>query len=510
MSILNKVNVASPKAVMSESAKAAQVLVESKLAKACPKTMAMLESADDSKKALGVKMAQILENTAIAHRHAWNASSLFTEDVAANVTSQFSGLNNVAALTPSVLSIVDIFYPNMCLQYIADIQTIDRKTGEIFVLKAKYSDTRAGVQAGDEIFRNLTDGTYATFLAGTYAEQVANNASDQINFTLTVTEGVVLGTNNVIEPGSAKVFKDGELVAMDNGKGGLFGSALVDAAESKVDYATGAITVKLAEAGEDNVGTWTATVALDDVNYGSDYKDGAHLIPHVEFEVGTTTVVAKEHPLVGSVSKASEMILNSHLNLRADEIVKDIMAGLVGQERDIIGIQSAFAAARYEEGLNFNTETNGTNLSMKQRFESFSVNVAQARVAIQNYTKRGGLDFIIVGAQAAAIVPNVEGYQAAPGATKGQVGSYLMGTLDNGEVAVIFAVGGIIPDDAIVFGFKGFQTGDSALVVAEFVPLYFTPLFQAPHLVNSQGCLSMYDAFVNNKDYLVKAKVVNG
>ena len=510
MSILNKVTVkeSAKKLAISESAQAAQLMTESKLDAACPTTMAMLESSDARTKAMGVKLARIIENTAEAHRNIWKAPALFTEDVAANVTSQFSGINGVAALTPSVLSIVDIFYPNMCLQYIADIQTIDRKTGEIFVLKAKFSDTRAGVQAGDEIFRNLTDGTYATFAAGTYEAKAVDAEAADVEFALTVTDGVVLGQNNVIEAGSAKIYKDGVLVAMDNGKGGLLGSALINTAESSVDYTTGAIKVTFAAAGAENEGNWTAEIALDDVNYGSDYKDGAHLIPHVEFVVDTTSVIAKEHPLVGSVSKASQMILNSHLNLQADEIVKDIMAGLVRQERDIVGITAATAAATYHAELNFNTQTNGANLSELMRYQSFKVNVQNARATIQSTIKRGGLDFIIVGRRAAVVVQAVEGFKPAAGATDGQVGPYLLGTLEDGKINVIFAVG-IVADDEVVYGFRGFKTGDAALVVAEFVPLYFTPVFSAPHLVDSQGCLSMYDAFVNNKDYLVKAKIVD-
>jgi hypothetical protein len=35
-----------------------------------------------------------------------------------------------------------------------------------------------------------------------------------------------------------------------------------------------------------------------------------------------------------------------------------------------------------------------------------------------------------------------------------------------------------------VVGFKGYMAGDAAMVLAEWIPIYFTPVWQAPYLQN--------------------------
>jgi hypothetical protein len=60
-----------------------------------------------------------------------------------------------------------------------------------------------------------------------------------------------------------------------------------------------------------------------------------------------------------------------------------------------------------------------------------------------------------------------------------------------------------------IVGYKGYMAGDAAVVLAEWIPIYFTPVFQAPTLQNQQGLMSMYDLFVNNAGYMVKGTVSN-
>jgi len=63
--------------------------------------------------------------------------------------------------------------------------------------------------------------------------------------------------------------------------------------------------------------------------------------------------------------------------------------------------------------------------------------------------------------------------------------------------------------DHVIFGFKGYQLGDSAIVLAEWIPLYFTPTFQAPDLKNHRGAMSFYDLFLNKPEYLCKGVISN-
>ena len=103
----------------------------------------------------------------------------------------------------------------------------------------------------------------------------------------------------------------------------------------------------------------------------------------------------------------------------------------------------------------------------------------------------------------------MEGFKAAPEAKK-PIGPYLAGTLRDGTINVIAVpYTSTLAADQVVFGFKGFQLGDSAIILAEWVPLYFTPTFQAPNLRNHKGALSFYDLFINKPEYLVKGAIAN-
>ena len=48
------------------------------------------------------------------------------------------------------------------------------------------------------------------------------------------------------------------------------------------------------------------------------------------------------------------------------------------------------------------------------------------------------------------------------------------------------------------------QTGDAAMILAEWIPIYFTPTFQNSNLQNSQGLLSMYNILLNQPGYYFK------
>jgi hypothetical protein len=86
------------------------------------------------------------------------------------------------------------------------------------------------------------------------------------------------------------------------------------------------------------------------------------------------------------------------------------------------------------------------------------------------------------------------------------IGAHLIGYLRDGTVPVIKTLAILDTNDYIV-GYKGYMAGDAALILAEWIPIYFTPVWQAPSLSNQQGLMSMYDLFVNNNKYFAKGTI---
>ena len=494
----------------SRIAKAAKLFTESGLAKRCPKMAAMFESQNKADKYQAAVLTNVLNNTAALYESA-GVRGLLNEDVTSATSALMPG---VASLTPRVVDIVNIFYPQMVAHHIADIQALDRQTGEIFVIKSRYGMSAAGVEAGDIIFEKATDGSYASEWyvytpAAAAASVTLNLASPNGGEPFEDNSTAIPTENYAVRAGSVRVFIGGKEIARDFGTGDIAGKGVLHT--SNIDYTTGVITLNLDEtyfADAIAAGSMVSAQAARDTEINDD------TIRTVEFDILEQPVRAEEHPLMSSYSVASALVANAHMALDVDELISNELAGTIRWERDLTLIKKVATAAEAKAELTFDCSANGTNLTLKQRYGSYDVMVSTARGLIQKAMGRGAVDYMIVSATTGlTVVEQIEGFKAAPEAKK-PVGPYLAGTLRDGTISVIavpYTAGQNNPlaEDEVIFGFKGYQIGDAGVIVAEWVPLYFTPTFQAPNLKNHKGCLSFYDLFINQPKYLVKGAITN-
>lgn len=482
-------------------AHAATVLAESSLGARCPNLVKGLESESKEAKYAAATLVQLIENTANYVREA-DGKDILKEDVNTTATSLLSP--GVASLTPQLVDIVNVFYPMMVANYIADIQALDRQSGQIFTIKTRYVEEAAGVKAGDIVFEKATDGTYSSEGVISYAAQTV-----AAEVTMTPAAALVADATVKVRAGSFIVRMGGKEIARDYGM------------DTKLDGVGGTyVVIGKGVSGTLNAVTGEAKLAFDmamfdaaaevtaEANY--DTETDEDLIRKVQFDIPNQPILAKEHPLMSSYSVAAGLVMNAHLAIDTDELISNQLAGTIRWERDLALIKAVSAAAKADAALTFDCAANGENLTLQQRYSSYTTVVSTARGLIQEAAGRGTVDFIIVSAQQGLpIVEQIEGFKAAPEAKK-PVGPYLAGTLREGTINVIAVpYSTTLPADQVIFGFKGFQLGDSAIVLAEWVPLYFTPTFQAPNLRNHKGALSFYDLFVNKAEYLVKGAISN-
>lgn len=516
MSILNKINDANV-AAKARSAKinegiahAAKVLHESVLGTRCPNLVKGIESDSKEAKYQAATLTQILENTA-AYVQKMDGINLLTEADAYGATNAVSLLSpGVATLTPQVLDIVNVFYPQMVANYIADIQALDRQTGQIFTIKTRYSQKAAGVEAGDIVFEEPTDGTYSSEYVG-YKPAAMNE------------EGVVKaepssaldGAKVKIRAGSFIVRVAGKEVARDYGNGSakLTGvnsgkyNVIGRGVSGELDAQKGEATIKFDKEMFADAIMQKANVTFE---AAFDTETDVDLIRKIQFDIPNQPITAKEHPLMSSYSVAASLVMNAHLAVDTDELISNQIAGTIRWERDLTLIQTVANAANLVEDLTFDCAANGTNLTLQQRYSSYTTTISSARGYIQEVAGRGTVEFIICSARVGLpVIEQIEGFKAAPEAKK-PIGPYLAGTLREGTISVIAVpYSKTLQEDHVIFGFKGFQLGDSAIVLAEWVSLYFTPTFQAPNLKNHKGALSFYDLFINKPEYICKGVISN-
>lgn len=483
-------------------AHAAKLLAESNLGSRCPNLVAGIESSSKEAKYAAATLVQLMENMNDMYMKEQGKDVLHEDAINATANTLLSP--GVATLTPQVVDIVNVFYPSMVANYIADIQALDRQSGQIFTIKTRYSETAAGVEANDIVFEKATDGTYSTEGVISYAAATASEGKVELEPTADLAESTVK-----VRAGSVIIRVAGKEVARDygadtslDGIGGTYVlagkgiSGTVDAQTGKVEFTVdGDMYAEDAE-------------FVAEASYDTEHDED--LIRKIQFDIPNQPILAKEHPLMSSYSVAAGLVMNAHLAIDTDELISNQIAGTIRWERDLALVKAVSDAAALNSALTFDCAANGENLTLAQRYSSYTTNISAARGLIQEVAGRGTVDFIICSAsQGLVVIEQIEGFKAAPEAKK-PIGPYLAGTLRDGTINVIAVpYTKTLAADQVVFGFKGFQLGDSAIILAEWVPLYFTPTFQAPNLRNHKGALSFYDLFVNKPEYLVKGVISN-
>ena len=396
---------------------------------------------------------------------------------------------SLGSLPKRVLDVVRIFYPNQIATELVDIQPIDGKVGEIFTLKPRFSDDFDNISAGDEVFKvRATNENYAS-------EEVVESLGTGDGSTTTFAGN--LGTLEV-RPGTVKitaVIAAATVVVVDDGNGNLLGVALSTA--GTINYVTGAYSIDFSTA-PDN-----ATDVSSVYCYDSEKNDGA-TIRSVEYDMETTPVVAKMHPLTFKYSVAGALAAKAHLAVDTNETLAELAAQYIKNERDEYLVKLINANANSVSSLNFDA-TPAAGFSKQSKYAEIELKLDEAESQIQAAAGRGGVDWVLCGRNAANIMRNMRGFKAAP--VSAPIGSHVIGTVRDGSVTIVKSL--TLDVNAMIFGYKGYMAGDSATILAEWIPIYFTPTFQAPRLYNEQGVMSMYDMFVNNSDYYVKGTVSN-
>ena len=441
----------------------------------------LLESENPSEQyrgALTVRMMEqqraFIENS----KNAWGEST---------VQASLGQLNKIT------MDVVRIFYPNQIAQDIVDIQPLAGSIGQVFVIKPRYSDTFNGVTAKDEMFKNhTTDYNYASEEKTSFV--VGTSDADDVTFTATLSPAK-------IRPGTLVITVEGQAATngVDNGIAGQTTGTIsgTGIASGTINYVTGAISVTT------SVTPGNTKRVLASYYYHSDENESQ--IRSVEFDLSLIPVQAKAHPLKFKYSVEAGLALDAHLSVNTEDTLTVLAANFIKEERDQKLVKLINDNAIASSTLNFDASTSGIGYSKRDFYSEIGIKVGQGENLIQAANGRGGVSFILCGQNAANIFEQSLDFKPEPKSPK--VGAYKIGTIRDGSVAVIKSLR--MNANTYIVGFKGFQFGDSATILAEWVPIYFTPTLQQPTLTNEKGLMSLYDLFVNNAGYYYKGTISN-
>lgn len=398
---------------------------------------------------------------------------------------------SLGGLNPRVLDVVRIFYPNQIAQELLDIQPLTGQIGQIFIMKPRYSNAVPGTAVGDEVFRNATYPTYNNYASEVTVDTVGTGNGSLTTFTATLSKVPVRPGLLTITTTTAVV---GAVTGVDNGSGSIVGTGITS---GTINYTTGAISVTFANA------VTNTTPVLASYRYSSEISE--QNIRQVEFDLTLVPVQARIHPLGYRFSVAAGLAAQAHLAIDVQDTMSQVAAQYIKIERDNRVVDLITTNATAVSSLNFDANTTGKNYDKRSFFGEIEIKVDEAMSQIQNTMGRGGLDFVICGRNAANVFMQSRTYRSEP--IVAPIGAHKIGTLRDGTISVIKSLK--MDPNTYVFGYKGYMAGDAATVLAEWIPLYFTPVFQNPTFNNQQGVMSMYDLFVNNAGYYVKGTLSN-
>lgn len=427
----------------------------------------LLESAnqiDNDRAALTVSRMKMQE------AYLQNAKMTMTE---ATITAGFQNL------IPKLLDIVSVFYPEMIQNWVCDAQPIDAQISGVFVLKPIYEDTVDGVTAGQEVFRHLT--THASY------------ASERRYIAVNSSTGAATATELPMRPGTVKLLLADtsagteSIVAEDDGAGNIVGDNIA----GTVNYETGAVSIT------------TGAAANQTIQYNLDTEVNIDHNRKIKLKIDNIPVKAEPHILQADYSVESALAANAHLGVNVADQVANIMGGELKRERDQRITKLMFNNTTVSTSLQF-SKTVPSGISKTVHYADFNLGIDLARSEIQTVMGRGDVDFIIAGTNVCNVITAIPGFVSAN--AKKPVGSYYFGSLDNGTVSVIKSFD--VPADCYIVGYKGYTTGDSALIVADWIPFYTAPELQLPSMRNQQGVASFYALHVNNKDYWRRSTLV--
>lgn len=406
-----------------------------------------------------------------------------------NAYGEATIVSKLGDLAPRIVDILRIALPNSIDHIIADLQPLDRLTGQIVVVKPQFTSSAAGVTAGTEVFANQTDGSYSSTK---YSDSVGTGNGSTLSFTKTLSV-------NTIVAGSVTVFVDGVQAATDDGAGKFVGTN-IDTAATSIVYNTGVMTIKWTTGnppanGAAITATYNADIENAETNYLRELDLGLTVIP----------VTAKEHPLRLRWSEQARLVAMSTVGVDIDDTITN-MAGIfmkIERDRNAINLIRS-AAGAYNGDIAFNATAGPAEQTTRQYFQDFLIRLSKAGNVIFSLAGRGGVSFIIGGTGACTIIESLTTFVRDTNIVP--IGAHVIGYLD-GVVPVIKDPA--LPAGEFICGFTGSLVGDAGVVIADWIPIYFTPTLVTSDLKGSKALLSMYDAVTVNSKYYVRGLVTN-
>ena len=398
-------------------------------------------------------------------------------------------ISNSFSTTPeNVLRIVRLGYPNSVRGELFLEWAMETARDSIYYLSPKYASTKRGATEG-----NTTHESDSFRYASEVETETLGTANGiLVEFTETL-------ANHPIRAFSVKVLKDGIPVATDDGAGNLIGALLDTEEANTIDYSTGEITVTFS----------TAPANLLELtcesNYDSEDATNYTEIGSIELQLKDYQFRVKPWPLYVSWSKMTELLINTTLNIDAEDALIRGASDELKKSLDFQAIRMAYQAAKGHAAVEFST-VGATGESEIDRMTSFNKAIDQASDLMYNKLQRGGVTKLVGGAGA---VTQIKLHKRFDGSSRQpRVGAYREGSLDGVDIYKVPS--SIVPNDELMAIYRNETTPeDVSCAFGSLIPLYQTQTLEYKEFYKETGLAYFGDAKVLQPDYLQRIKITS-
>jgi len=353
-------------------------------------------------------------------------------------------------------------------------------TGQVIVIKPQFTDTAGGVTAGETVFTDQTNGFYADEYS---TVSIGTGDAGTLTFTATL---------NSVRADTLTILVNDVSMGTDDGAGNLTGAGITT---GTIDYTTGALSVTFVAApglALAVTGTYNANSEID-----------ADAIRELDLGLNVISVSATAHPLRLTWSVQAQLAATASIGLDVEDTATVIAGQLLKIERDrqIITYIANLAGA-VKTDLIFSAAA-VTGLARREVFNDFIITVNDCGQVIFDASGKGTVAWIIAGSKAATVMSSMRDFVREPNVTP--IGAHLIGSLNGVQIIK----DPYLTTNEFIAGYNGILPGDSGVIVADWIPVYFTPTEQTADLVSRKGLLSMYDIVNNVSTYYTRGRITN-
>lgn len=402
-------------------------------------------------------------------------------------------ISNSFSTTPeNVLRVVRLGYPNSVRSELFLEWAMETARDSIYYLSPVYSTTKRGATAG-----NVTHESPSYRYASEIEEETIGTGDGAIvEFTGSAGGNVA---NPPLRPFNVKILVDNIPVAVDDGAGTLVGTLLNASATNTIDYTTGALTVTF------TVAPANGLVVVSQYYYDSEESAQYEDIGAVELQLRDYQFRVRPFPLYVSWSKMTELLINTTLNIDAEDALVRGAADELKKSLDFHAVRLAYRGSKGNSTVSFDTD-GATGESEIDRAMSFSRTIDQASDVMFNSIQRGGVTHMVGGPDATSYIKLHQRFSAV--GAQPRVGIHRIGELDG--VSVYKAPSSVVPDNEVLFIYHNDQVPeDVSVAFGTLIPLYRTQTLEYKEFYKETGMAFFGDSKVLQSSYLVRGTLTN-